>query len=119
MSLIFTSENQVLYSLELAKPILLQSPKPSDEAISHLPLQPSLPVKATTPSFEVKASAEHQEQFWINKNMHKLVFTTGCGAWYQDNNSGRVTALYPDWQWKFMIRSLCEWSGVESYTCLK
>ena len=25
-----------------------------------------------------------------------------------DNTSGRVTALYPDWQWRFMVRSICE-----------
>lgn len=81
MSLLFTSENQVLYALELAKPIL-KAPTPSKSAIQHLPLQPSSG-RPTTPTFEVKAAAEHQEQVWINKAMHSLVFTTGCGAWYQ------------------------------------
>ena len=83
MSLIFTSECQVLYSLELAKPIL-QTPRPAKAAIAHLPLQPALDASGPTmPTFEPKPSAEHQEQIWINKNMNKLVFTTGCGAWYQ------------------------------------
>jgi len=82
MSLLFTSENQVLYGLELSKPVL-RSPSPSDKAIQHLPFQPPMSSTATTPSFEVKASAEHQEQVWVNKAMKSLVFSSGCGAWYQ------------------------------------
>lgn len=105
-SLIATSESQVLYLLEVAKPVLIDSPTPDEATLRlHLPGKQGEADKATEaqqlkvgPSFDVKEQAEEDEQYWVNKAMNQLVFSTGCGAWYQDENSGRITAMYPDWQ---------------------
>ncbi|EPQ29149.1 uncharacterized protein PFL1_03436 [Pseudozyma flocculosa PF-1] len=120
MSVIFTSECQVLYLLEVAKPVLAAA-RPAQAAIDHMPGTPASDEvrRAKIPTFEVKLQAELDEQHWIAKAMSKLVFTTGCGSWYVDQTSGRVTALHPDWQWKFMIRSLFpKWSDI-AYTGLR
>jgi hypothetical protein len=104
MSLIFTSEAQISYIIELIKPIV-QAPRPTDAQIKHLPGQAQLPTARALPSVDVKLEAELQEQQWIQHAMAKLVFSTGCGSWYVDKASGRVTAMYPDWQWRFLQRA--------------
>ncbi|KAI3626026.1 hypothetical protein CBS9595_001387 [Malassezia furfur] len=103
MSVIYTSERQQELTMYIAKPVL-ESPRPSDADIAHLP-----GTKATThlshiPTFDVKLKAELDEQHWVVKRMKELVFTT-CDSWYRDPKSGRVTAVYPDWQWKFALRA--------------
>ncbi|PWN45759.1 FAD/NAD(P)-binding domain-containing protein [Ceraceosorus guamensis] len=112
MSLIFTSECQVDFTLELIKPIL-KAPRPSEAALVHLPTQPANGLKSI-PTVECKLQAEKDEQKWITKKMQNLVFSTGCGAWYVDKTSQRVTAMHPDWQWKFMLRSeIPNWADLE------
>lgn len=109
MSLLFTSECQVLMGIEVAKP-LLDGRRPSDSAINHNPSmlasQSLSSFSDKTPSFEVKLSAELQEQNWIQWLMKRRVFSVGTGSWYINAESGRVTAMHPDWQWKLMLRSL-------------
>ncbi|PWY97179.1 FAD/NAD(P)-binding domain-containing protein [Testicularia cyperi] len=120
MSVIFTTECQVNFILEIAKPVLA-APRPAQVAIDHVPGTPaSEQVKrARIPTFEVKLKAELDEQHWIAKAMSKLVFTSGCKSWYIDPSSGRVTVLYPDWQVNFMIRSTFpKWADLQ-YTGLK
>lgn len=45
----------------------------------------------------VKSAAEDFEQEFIQNAMKGLIFTTGCGSWYTDEN-GRVTAVNPSFQ---------------------
>ncbi|PWN51213.1 FAD/NAD(P)-binding domain-containing protein [Violaceomyces palustris] len=120
-SVIFTTECQVMFLLEVAKPVLA-APRPLQEAIEHMPGTPcseKITRSFRTPTFDVKLKAELDEQHWISKAMSKLVFSTGCGAWYLNKNSKRITALYPDWQWKFMLRAMFpQWDHFE-YTGVK
>ena len=46
-------------------------------------------------SVQVKKAAEEKEQRYITDTMQKKIYTTGCGAWYTDPDTGRVTALAP------------------------
>lgn len=102
MSIIFTTEREEELILSVAQDVL-NSPKPSSLAISHLPGTPAGPEVHKIPTFEVKLKAELDEQHWIVKKMKTLTFST-CDSWYRDSKSGRVTAVYPDWQWKFLLR---------------
>ena len=102
MSVIFTSERQQELSLRVGKPIL-QAPRPSEAAVHHLPGTPADPSIKKIPTFEVKLQAELDEQHWITKRMSQLVFPY-CDSWYRDSNSGRVTAVHPDWQWRYALR---------------
>jgi hypothetical protein len=49
-------------------------------------------------------SAEEKEQRYIQDVMSKKVYTTGCGAWYTDPETGRVTALAPCTQYTWQTR---------------
>lgn len=108
-SVIHHTENQVLLALEVAKPVL-GGPKPSLRAITHdptvLPSQSLSTFSDKAPAFEVKLSAELSEQNWIQWLMKRRVFSRGPGSWYINQQSGRVTAMYPDWQWRYCIRCL-------------
>lgn len=103
MSVIYTSERQQELCMSVAKPVL-DAPRPSEAEIHHLPGTKATPGLHHNPTFDVKLKAELDEQHWIVKKMKGLVFTT-CESWYRDPKSGRVTAVYPDWQWKFALRS--------------
>ncbi|WFC98262.1 hypothetical protein MYAM1_000987 [Malassezia yamatoensis] len=102
MSVIYTSERQQELTMNIAKPVL-EAPRPSDADIAHLPGTKATTQLSHVPTFDVKLKAELDEQHWIAKRMQDLVFVT-CESWYRDPKSGRVTAVYPDWQWKFALR---------------
>ncbi|WFD29384.1 hypothetical protein MSPP1_000393 [Malassezia sp. CBS 17886] len=102
MSVIFTSERAQELAIAVGRETLV-SQRPSDKAIAHLPGAPVPAGLDHVPTFEVKLDAELKEQHWIDKRMQDLVFTK-CDSWYRDGNSGRVTAVYPDWQWKLALR---------------
>lgn len=122
-SLIFTTENQIELALEVARP-LLSNDRPSPEAILHTPSPTPSPSPSDSPivpftrgpTFNVKLRAELDEQYWIHSLMQKRVFSSshGSGSWYMDKNSGRITAMHPDWQWKMMLRCLVpNWEDFE------
>lgn len=103
MSVIYTSERQQEMAVIMAEEIL-RSPRPSQECIEHLPGKPSNTALQRGPTVEVKLDAELDEQLWIQKRMENLVFTQ-CDSWYRDSASGRVTAVHPDWQWRYALRT--------------
>ncbi|WFD02632.1 hypothetical protein MOBT1_001313 [Malassezia obtusa] len=103
MSVIYTSERQQELTMYVAKPVL-DAPRPSEANIAHLPGTKPTADLTHNPTFDVKIKAELDEQHWVVKRMKDLVFTT-CDSWYRDPKSGRVTAVYPDWQWKFALRT--------------
>ncbi len=119
-SLIFASECVVNYLMEIAKPVLAAA-KPPQAAIEHIPGTPAsdLVQRAKIPTFQVKLKAELDEQHFIAKLMEKRVFTSGCKSWYQDEKSGRITTMQPDWQVNFMLRATFpKWADL-TYTGLK
>ncbi|KAL4400106.1 N,N-dimethylaniline monooxygenase [Malassezia pachydermatis] len=102
MSVIYTSEREQEMLMSVASHVL-ESAKPSEAAIAHLPGTPAPAGVTKVPTFDVKLKAELDEQHWIVKKMRSTVFPT-CESWYRDPKSGRVTAVYPDWQWRFALR---------------
>ncbi len=50
--------------------------------------------------------AEKNDNTWIQAAAAGLVWATGCTSWYVDAVTGRNTMLYPDWQFKFWLRSI-------------
>ncbi|WFD36316.1 hypothetical protein MCUN1_003195 [Malassezia cuniculi] len=103
MSVVYTSERQQEFSIALARPVLL-SPRPSDAAIAHKPGTPAEAGIEKIPTFEVTLKAELDEQSWIVHTMKDRVFTR-CDSWYRNGPNGRVTAVYPDWQWRLALRA--------------
>lgn len=92
LSVIFSTECQVNFSLRVLKPIL-QNPHP-------------LSISAKPTSVAVTLAAEQTDNTWIQRLSKKLVWASGCTSWYIDTKTGRNTMLYPDWQFKFWLRSI-------------
>lgn len=104
-SLIFTSECQINFALEIARP-LLNGQRPSNAAIEHNPIQmsKSLATLDKSPAFEPKLKSMVDEQYWIHWLMRYRVFTYGA-SWYRDPVSGRITSMHPASQISFWLRS--------------
>lgn len=65
---------------------------------------------------QVRAEAEELEQLWIQDSMSRKIFTTGCGSWYTDPATGKVTALAPTFQTAVALRCSFPVFGDYSYT---
>ena len=100
LSVIYSTECQINFSLRLLKPIL--QPR-------RFGLLPSFlsccPVRAAD-TVSVTAEAERRDNEWIQRASRGLVWMTGCTSWYVDARTGRNTMLYPDWQFKYWWRSV-------------
>lgn len=92
-SAVFSIERVVEMSTRIIRPLFLTGN-------SHLsPLQ-----RSHGKSIRVKPEAEDVEQVFIQDAMKGLIFSTGCGSWYTDEN-GRVTAVNPSFQTTVAFRS--------------
>lgn len=58
---------------------------------------------------QVAEEAQDKEQEYIQYKMKDKIYTTGCGAWYTDAETGRVTALAPCTQTTWQRR--CRYPG--------
>ncbi|OKL59569.1 hypothetical protein UA08_05176 [Talaromyces atroroseus] len=94
LSVIYSTECQVNFSLRVLKPIL-QRP-----SLLSLSLSP----KPT--SVAVTLAAERNDNDWIQDLSKSLVWASGCTSWYIDSKTGRNTMLYPDWQFNYWLRSI-------------
>jgi hypothetical protein len=94
LSVIYTTECQVNFSLRLLKPIL-QGP-----LFSLVSRASSADTVCVTPA------AERRDNDWIRKECARLVWSTGCTSWYIDAHTGRNTMLYPYWQFNYWWRSI-------------
>lgn len=92
LSVIYSTECQVNFSLRVLKPIL-QGP-----SLLSLSPKPS--------SVAVTLAAEQSDNTWIQRLSKNLVWASGCTSWYIDTKTGRNTMLYPDWQFNFWLRSI-------------
>lgn len=106
LSVIYTTECQINFTLRVLKPIL----QPASSVVSFLtsPLSRlllySYPVSAAD-TVAVTADAERRDNAWIQRESARLVWASGCTSWYIDG-TGRNTMLYPDWQFKYWLRSI-------------
>jgi hypothetical protein len=91
LSVIYSVECQINFTLRLIRPILksLHSPTASGPD-----------------SVAVKPEAEVNDNAWLQSKAKELVWATGCTSWYVDEKTGRNTMLYPDWQFKYWLRSV-------------
>lgn len=89
LSVIFSSECQINFALNMLDPIL-------KNRHSH----------SSAPSaVEVTQAAEDEENSWIQDRARGLVWSSGCTNWYVEPKSGKNLMVYPEWQWHFWLRS--------------
>lgn len=100
LSVIYTVECQINFTLRLIAPIIRSLP--SYRSRSWIPqlLTPS------TPTVEVKPEAARADSLWTQREAKKLVWASGCVNWAIDEKTGLNNMMYPDWQYWYWIRSI-------------
>lgn len=93
-SAIWSQERAVEMAMRIVRPLF----RTGDKNLS--PLQ-----RSHGKSVRVKQSAEQAEQEYIQAQMKEMIYTTGCGSWYVDQATGRVTAVNPSFQTTVAFRS--------------
>lgn len=110
LSVIYTTECQINFTMRVISPIL----KALHSRTSWIPVMGKF-----TDVVEVKPEAEMRD---INETQEKakgLVWATGCTSWFIDPKTNRNTIMFPDWQYKFWIRSVfIPWEDFEYSTSL-
>lgn len=101
LSVIYTVECQINFTLRLLEPILKSLP--SYRSRSFLPSLLTGPVPATV---EVRPEAAAQDFEWTQREAKKLVWASGCTNWAVDPKTGLNNMMYPDWQFMFWLRSI-------------
>ncbi|KAG2414586.1 hypothetical protein HFD88_003777 [Aspergillus terreus] len=103
-----TGHLSVIYSVECQTNFALRVLKPIMRSLYPSPLSILNPFAGRSPpdTVSVAPEAEQQDNAWIQSEASKLVWATGCTSWYIDARTGRNTMLYPDWQFKFWLRSI-------------
>lgn len=97
LSVIYTTECQINFTIRIIKPIL-------NAMKTDLPwLAVSRPDRDIV---AVKPSAEKQDIESVQEKAKRLVWATGCTSWFVDENTKRNTIIFPDWQYKFWLRSI-------------
>lgn len=91
LSVIYTVECQINFTMRIIKPILksMQSP------------QAVLRTRSPVDKVVVSATSQRRDNDWIQEKAKELVWATGCTSWFIDPQTGRITQMYPDWQYKF------------------
>lgn len=97
LSVIYTTECQINFTIRIIGPIL-------NAIKTELPwLAVSRPDRDIV---AVKPSAEKQDIESVQQKAKRLVWATGCTSWFVDENTKRNTIMFPDWQYKFWLRSI-------------
>jgi hypothetical protein len=92
LSVIYTTECQFNFTLRVLQPIL----------------------KGQADIVEVTAEAEKRDISKVQEKAKGLVWATGCTSWFIDEKTGRNTIMFPDWQYKFWLRSVfLSWGDFE------
>lgn len=100
LSVIYTTECQINLSMRLLKPIM----RALDASRSS-----SMFGSRTHDVVSVSSKAESRDISSVQDKAEKLVWASGCTSWFI-HKSGRNTAMFPDWQYKFWLRSvLIQW----------
>ena len=96
LSVIYTVECQINFALRIAKPVL--------RALANS--RSVLPSLQTSPdTVVVSDAAEKRDNEELQQKAKRLVWATGCTSWFLDSKTGRNTQMYPDWQYKYWVRS--------------
>lgn len=97
LSVIYTVECQINFILRLLDPLLKSKQKQNS-------ILPSL--SAPTNVVDVKPSAAAQDSAWMQTQLRKLVWSSGCTNWALDPSTGMNIAMYPGYQFMFWLRSI-------------
>ncbi|KNG47328.1 cyclohexanone 1,2-monooxygenase [Stemphylium lycopersici] len=100
LSVIYTVECQINFTLRLLEPILKSLP--SYRSRSFIP-KALAPPPATV---EVKPEAATADSQWTQTAAKKLVWASGCVNWAVDPKTGLNNMMYPDWQFLYWLRSI-------------
>lgn len=98
LSVIYTVECQMNFVLRLMEPIL----RVTSLASRWLPWNWT----ARADTVEVKQEAALNDSRWIQREAKKLVWSSGCSNWALHPGTGYNIMMYPDWQFKFWLRSV-------------
>ncbi|KAI3333759.1 putative monooxygenase [Ustulina deusta] len=96
-SVTYTTECQIGFTLRLIKPIL----KALKAQRSHLPV-----IRQKTDIVRVRPEAEAADITTVQERLKRLVWASGCTSWALDPATGRNTIMYPDFQYKYWLRSI-------------
>ncbi|KAI0429078.1 putative monooxygenase [Xylaria sp. FL1042] len=107
-SVTYTTECQIGFTLRVIKPILnaLRAQR------SSLPV-----IGQKTDIVKLKPEAEAADINSVQEKLKGLVWATGCTSWALDPKNGRNTTMYPDFQYKYWLRSIfIPWDDFELLT---
>ncbi|KAF4949300.1 hypothetical protein FSARC_13507 [Fusarium sarcochroum] len=92
LSVIYTTECQFNFTLRVLRPVLT----------------------GRADIVEVAPEAEKRDIERVQEKAKRLVWATGCTSWFIDEKTDRNTIMFPDWQFKFWLRSVfVSWSDFE------
>ena len=104
LSVIYTVECQINFILRLIAPILQPS------SFSAFPFSSG----RSSSAIAVTTRAARGDSAWLQSRLGKLVWASGCTSWALHPTTGRNIMMYPDWQFKFWLRSLwVRWEDFE------
>ncbi|KAJ5364406.1 uncharacterized protein N7496_010119 [Penicillium cataractarum] len=97
LSVLYTTECQINFIVRVIRPIL--------NGLNRS-LLPFLPGIEYPESVAVTPIAERRDVSMTDHKAKQLVWATGCTSWFIDPSTGRNTIMFPDWQFKFHLRSI-------------
>jgi hypothetical protein len=100
LSVIYTVECQINFTLRLIAPILRTLPSYRSRSLVPDFLAPS------TSTVEVTHEAAIADSVWTQRKAKKLVWASGCVNWAVDPKTGLNNMMYPDWQYWYWFRSI-------------
>ncbi|KAI9677964.1 MAG: hypothetical protein M1822_008072 [Bathelium mastoideum] len=104
LSVIYTVECQINFTLRLLAPIL----RPRSSFLL------SSPSSSHATSVSVTPSAARADDAWTQTQLRRFVWASGCSSWALHPESGRNFMMYPDWQFRFWWRSVwVRWGDFE------
>jgi hypothetical protein len=97
LSVLYTTECQINFIVRIIRPIL--------NGLNRSLLPSLLRIKCPD-SVAVTSMAERKDVSMTDHKAKQLVWATGCTSWFIDPSTGRNTIMFPDWQFKFHLRSI-------------
>ncbi|OTA00211.1 hypothetical protein A9Z42_0058290 [Trichoderma parareesei] len=97
LSVIYTTECQINFTLRIIRPILNGMRRRTAALAACRP---------TCDIVSVKPSAEKEDIDTVQQKAGNLVWATGCTSWFIDEGTKRNSIMFPDWQYKFWLRSV-------------
>jgi hypothetical protein len=104
LSVIYTVECQINFTLRLLDPILKSLPAYRSKTAPYIPA--SILSTPTPMTVEVTPTAAANDSAWTQRESKKLVWASGCTNWAVDAKTGLNNMMYPDWQFLFWWRSV-------------